>query len=103
MIRQTVALEPEAGLRPKLRDEAVKFLVLREVLAHEPELPTGAPMDWFLVPEDAAWLFCPKTTRSYHSGTSNDGSAKCAFPTVWRRDWSDLIGPGVQRRPGWHS
>ena len=41
MIRQTVALEPEAGLRPKLRDEAVKFLVLREVLAHEPELPTG--------------------------------------------------------------
>ena len=41
LIRETVALGPEAELRPKLRDEAVKFLVLREVLAHEPELPTG--------------------------------------------------------------
>ena len=41
LIRETVALGPEAELRPKLRDEAVKFLVLREVLAQEPELPTG--------------------------------------------------------------
>ncbi len=40
-IRDTVALNPEPQLRPKLRDEAVKFLVLREVEAHEPELPTG--------------------------------------------------------------
>ena len=41
LIRETVALGPEAELRPKLRDEAVKSLVLREVLAQEPELPTG--------------------------------------------------------------
>jgi eukaryotic-like serine/threonine-protein kinase len=41
LIQETVSLEPEAELRPKLRDEAVKFLVLREVEAHEPELPTG--------------------------------------------------------------
>ena len=41
LIRETVELEPEAELRPKLRDLAVKFLVLREVEAHDPELPTG--------------------------------------------------------------
>jgi eukaryotic-like serine/threonine-protein kinase len=41
VIRDTVALNPEPKLRPKLRDEAVKFLVLREVEAHDPELPTG--------------------------------------------------------------
>jgi serine/threonine protein kinase/WD40 repeat protein len=41
LIHETVALKPEAELRPKLRDEAVKFLVLREVEVHEPELPTG--------------------------------------------------------------
>jgi serine/threonine protein kinase/WD40 repeat protein len=41
LIRQTVDLGPEPELRAKLRDEAVKFLVLREVQAHEPELQTG--------------------------------------------------------------
>ena len=41
LIRQIVDLAPEPELRAKLRDEAVKFLVLREVQAHEPELQTG--------------------------------------------------------------
>jgi serine/threonine protein kinase/WD40 repeat protein len=41
LIQSIVALQPEAELRPKLRDEAVKFLVLREVEAQEPELATG--------------------------------------------------------------
>ena len=41
LIRETIAAEPEAELRPKLRDEAVKFLVLREVEVHQPELSTG--------------------------------------------------------------
>ena len=40
-IRETVAVGPDAALRPKLRDEAVKFLVLREVEARQPELATG--------------------------------------------------------------
>jgi eukaryotic-like serine/threonine-protein kinase len=34
-------LAPEPSLRPRLRDEAVKFLVLREVEAQQPELRTG--------------------------------------------------------------
>ena len=41
LIEQAVAQGPEAGLLPKLRDEAVKFLVLREVQPLDPELPTG--------------------------------------------------------------
>jgi serine/threonine protein kinase/WD40 repeat protein len=41
LIEKAVALQPEPELRPKLRDEAVKFLVLREVEDHKPELPTG--------------------------------------------------------------
>jgi WD40 repeat protein len=41
LIEEAVSLQPEAELRPKLRDEAVKFLVLREVEDHKPELPTG--------------------------------------------------------------
>ncbi len=41
LIGEAVELEPEAELRSRLRDEAVKFLVLREVKAHEPELTTG--------------------------------------------------------------
>ena len=40
-IRETVALGPDAELRPTLRDEAVKFLVLREVEARHPELATS--------------------------------------------------------------
>jgi eukaryotic-like serine/threonine-protein kinase len=40
-IRETVSLDPDAELRGKLRDEAVKFLVLREVEAQSPELATG--------------------------------------------------------------
>ncbi|MFI5457780.1 MAG: WD40 repeat domain-containing serine/threonine protein kinase [Isosphaerales bacterium] len=41
LIEEAAKLELEPELRTKLRDEAVKFLVLREVEAHEPELPTG--------------------------------------------------------------
>jgi len=41
LIQEVVALDPEPGLRPKLRDKAVEFLVLREVETHEPELDTG--------------------------------------------------------------
>ena len=40
LIRKAVALEPEPELRPQLRDEAVKFLVLRDVETG-PELATG--------------------------------------------------------------
>jgi WD40 repeat protein len=40
-IQEVVALDPDSGLRRKLRDEAVKFLALREVESHRPELPTG--------------------------------------------------------------
>jgi eukaryotic-like serine/threonine-protein kinase len=39
-IRKAVALEPEPELRPQLRDEAVKFLVLRDVETR-PELPAS--------------------------------------------------------------
>ena len=39
-IRKAVALEPEPELRPQLRDEAVKFLVLRDVETR-PELATS--------------------------------------------------------------
>jgi WD40 repeat protein len=41
LIGEAAELEPEAELRSRLRDEAVKFLVLREVEAHQPELPTA--------------------------------------------------------------
>ena len=40
LIRKAVALEPEPELRAQLRDEAVKFLVLRDVETR-PELATG--------------------------------------------------------------
>ena len=39
LIREIV--DPEPAQRSKLRDLAMKFLVLREVEAHHPELPTG--------------------------------------------------------------
>ena len=39
LIREIV--DPEPDQRSKLRDLAMKFLVLREVEAHHPELPTG--------------------------------------------------------------
>ena len=41
LIKDAVALGPEAGLRAELRDEAVEFLVLRAVEARRPELATG--------------------------------------------------------------
>ncbi len=41
LIGEAVALEPEAELRTKLRDWAVRFLVFREVEARVPELETG--------------------------------------------------------------
>jgi serine/threonine protein kinase/WD40 repeat protein len=41
LIGEATELELEPELRAKLRDEAVKFLVLREVEAHQPELATG--------------------------------------------------------------
>jgi serine/threonine protein kinase/WD40 repeat protein len=41
LIAEAVALEPEDELRAKLRDWAVRFLVLREVESHQPELETG--------------------------------------------------------------
>jgi WD40 repeat protein len=41
LIEQAVAQGPDSKLLPKLRDEAVKFLVLREVQPLAPELPTG--------------------------------------------------------------
>jgi len=41
LIGEAAELQLEPEHRTRLRDEAVKFLVLREVEAHEPELPTG--------------------------------------------------------------
>ena len=42
--------EPEPELRPKLRDKAVDFLVLREVETHVPELATGPAHGLVFVP-----------------------------------------------------
>jgi eukaryotic-like serine/threonine-protein kinase len=41
LIGEAMALGPEEELRTKLRDWAVRFLVLREIEAHKPELETG--------------------------------------------------------------
>jgi serine/threonine protein kinase/WD40 repeat protein len=41
LIGEAVRLDPDDELRARLRDWAVRFLVLREVEAHRPELETG--------------------------------------------------------------
>ena len=90
LIEETVALEPEAELRPKLRDEAVKFLVLREVEAHEPELPTGRTHGLVFRSRPATgWPSCPRMTKSSLSGTWDGGTSRthclCASAAVLAR------------------
>ena len=87
-IRETVALAPDAELRGKLRDEAVKFLVLREVEAQLPELATGRLAGWFSAPPAIALPFFPRMTTSSLSGISCTESAGVRhFPFGWGGAW----------------
>ncbi len=75
-IRETVELDPEPELRPKLRDEAVKFLVLREVETASRSCRPAALMVWYSGPPVTGWLSFPKTTRSSPSGTWHADSGR---------------------------
>lgn len=110
LLKEAAAMGPEPALRTKLRDEAVEFLVLRNVEAR-PELPTGPSRGLVFGPEGThlAALAAPvsdaegdelsfwdvATRKSLHRHKLNalgldTGPTSGALPSTGSRRW----GPG---------